>query len=302
VVAFALAAVYLIWGSTYYAIRVSLVSMPPFLMAGVRFLIAGAVLVAIGRVRGKPWPSMRQLRAAAAVGLCLLLAGNGGVVYAEQRLGSGLVALIVATVPLFTALAGGVWGKWPSGREWAGITVGLAGVGLLALDGSLRATPAGVIALLISTNAWAFGSMWSRHLEMPAGLDAAGFEMLTGGVAMLLVGAVRGEHVRVPTAQSVAALAYLIVFGSLIAFTAYLYLLEKTRPAVSASYAYVNPVVAMGIGGMTGEKVGAVDLIALVVVLAGVGLMATRKPVSAPEELAAAPASSPDDQRRARQR
>jgi drug/metabolite transporter (DMT)-like permease len=273
-VGFALAAVYLIWGSTYYAIRIALESMPPFLMAGVRFLIAGAVLVAIGRARRRPWPTKTQLRAAALIGLCLLLGGNGGVVYAEQHLGSGIVALIVATVPLFTGLAGGLFGKWPSGREWAGIGVGLAGVSLLALDGSLRATPTGVLALLVSTNAWAFGSMWSRHLEMPEGLDAPGFEMLAGGAAMLLVGAMRGEHVHVPLARSVFAVVYLIILGSLVGFTAYIYLLEKTRPAVSSSYAYVNPVVAMAIGGFTGEKLKLVDMLALAVVLAGVVLMA----------------------------
>jgi drug/metabolite transporter (DMT)-like permease len=273
-IAAALAAVYLIWGSTYYAIRVTLESLPPFTMAGARFLLAGSVLWTIQRLRGKPAPDAAQARSAAVIGLLLLLGGNGAVVYAEQSIGSGLVALIVGSVPVMTGLFGGLFGRSPSNREWAGIGVGLAGIALLSLDGSLRATPLGLLALAGGTISWSFGSIWSRQLRMPVGLDAAAIEMLAGGVGMMVLGAVCHEHVHMPTGRSIAAFVYLLVFGSLIAFSAYVFLLERTRPAVSSSYAYVNPVVALAIGAGTGEHVRPIHVAALAVVLAGVAIMA----------------------------
>jgi drug/metabolite transporter (DMT)-like permease len=272
----AFAAIYLIWGSTYLAIRVAVETLPPFGMAGVRFLVAGSVLFAALWLRGAPAPTLRQWRGAAIVGGLLLLGGNGGVVVAEQWVASGLAALGVATVALWSALFAGIWGQWPKGLEWVGLAVGFAGVALLNLEGNLRASPMGAVALLVATVSWAFGSMWSRHLELPRGLMAAAAEMLAGGVLLLVASAAVSEKVPpVPTVRAWLALAYLIVFGSWVGFSAYLYLLRRVRPAVATSYAYVNPIVAMFLGVVfAGERITPTEWLAMPVILAGVALVA----------------------------
>ena len=274
-VAGALLAVYVIWGSTYLGIRIALEGFPPFLMAGVRFVIAGAILFAGLWLRGAPAPTPRQWGGAALVGGLLLLGGNGGVVVAEQSVASGLAAVGVATVALWSALFAGVWGQWPRRLEWAGLAVGFAGVALLNVGGGLRASPVGALALLVGPVCWALGSMWSRRLDLPGGLMASAAEMLTGGAMLLAVSAAIGE--RAPAAlaaRPTAALAYLIVFGSWIGFSAYLYLLRRVRPAVATSYAYVNPVVAMVLGvAFGGERIEAGEWAAMPVILAGVALV-----------------------------
>ena len=251
----ALLAVYVVWGSTYLAIRIALEGFPPFMMAGVRFLVAGGVLFGVLWLRGAPAPRPRQWRAAALVGGLLLLGGNGGVVVAEQWVASGLAALGVATVALWSALFAGLWGQWPRRLEWLGLVVGFAGVGLLNLEGNLRASPAGAVALLVATVSWALGSMWSRHLDLPAGLMAPAAEMLAGGCLLVAASVLVGE--KVPHAvgpRPLVALAYLIVFGSWIGFSAYVFLLRRVQPAVATSYAYVNPVIAMGLGVVARER------------------------------------------------
>lgn len=273
----ALLAVYLIWGSTYLAIKMTLEGgFPPFLGAGVRFIIAGAILYIIGRVQGIPSPSPVQWRGAALVGGLLLLGGNGGVSFAEwQSIASGLAAVWIATMPLWAALFAGLWGKWPTKLEWIGLGVGLVGVGLLNFEKNLQANPLGAAALLTSTICWALGSVWSRHLALPRGLMASGAEMLAGGVLLLAVSQLFGEKLTVmPTEQAFWALGYLIVFGSLVAYSAYIYLLGRVRPAMATSYAYVNPMVAVGLGvAIGGENVTAVGLIAMIIILAAVGLV-----------------------------
>jgi drug/metabolite transporter (DMT)-like permease len=272
----ALLAVYVVWGSTYLAIRVALEGFPPFLMAGVRFVLAGAVLYVWLRLRGTAAPTRAQWGGAALVGGLLLLGGNGGVVVAEQWVASGLTALGVATVALWSALFAGVWGQWPRRLEWVGLGVGFAGVALLNLEGNLRASPMGAVALLVATVSWAFGSMWSRHLDLPRGLMAAAAEMLAGGVLLLVASAAVGEKVPPgPTERAWLALAYLIVFGSWVGFSAYLYLLRRVRPAVATSYAYVNPIVAMFLGVVfAGERITPTEWLAMPVILAGVALFA----------------------------
>jgi drug/metabolite transporter (DMT)-like permease len=274
-VAGALVAVYVVWGSTYLAIRIALEGFPPFLMAGARFLVAGGVLFAALWLRGAPAPTLRQWRGAAIVGGLLLLGGNGGVVVAEQWVGSGLAALGVATVALWSALFAGFWGQWPKGLEWIGLAVGFAGVALLSLEGGLRASPAGALTLLVATLSWAFGSMWSRRLDLPSGLMASAAEMVAGGVMLLLASVAFGEKVgKVPQARPWLALVYLIVAGSWIGFSAYMYLLRHVRPALATSYAYVNPVIAMGLGVLIGgERIAANEWAALPVILAGVALV-----------------------------
>lgn len=274
-VGLALLAVYVLWGSTYLAIRVALEGFPPFFMAGLRFIVAGSVLFLFLRMRGAPAPSARQWRTATVVGGLLLLGGNGGVVWAEQTVASGLAALAVSTVALWTALFAGMWGQWPSRLEWVGLAVGFGGVALLNVEGNLRASPLGAAALLVATVSWAFGSMWSRQLDLPSGLMAPAAEMLGGGVLLILAGLASGEHL--PSAingRAVWAVLYLVVFGSLLGFSGYAYLLRHVRPAVATSYAYVNPVIAVALGVLVaGEEISRTEWVAMPIVLAGVALV-----------------------------
>ena len=271
----ALLAVYVIWGSTYLAIRVAIEGIPPLLMAGSRFVVAGGVLYLVLRLRGAAAPTRLQWRNAAIVGGLLLLGGNGGVVLAEQWVASGLAALGVATVALWSALFAGLWGQWPRRVEWVGLAIGFAGVGLLNLEGSLRASPAGSIALGVATVSWAFGSMWSRHLDLPDGMMAAAAEMLAGGALLLVASAIGGEAIPLAIApRPLLAWFYLLTFGSLVGFSAYLYLLRHTRPAVATSYAYVNPIIAMALGvWLAGERITATEWLAVPVILGSVALV-----------------------------
>lgn len=273
-IALALLAVYLIWGSTYLGIRVALEGFPPFLMAGVRFLVAGGVLYIWLRARGAPAPSRAQWAGGALLGMLLLVGGNGGVTFAEQWVASGLAALGVATVPLWAALFAGLLGRWPGRVEWLGLALGFVGVALLNLEGDLRAQPIGALILALAAASWAFGTVWSRRLTMPTGLMASAVQMLAAGPALLLAGLASGERVTsLPGSRPLLALGYLIV-AALIAFSAYNYLLRRVRPALATSYAYVNPPVAVGLGvWLAGESIGGSGLLAMVVILAGVALV-----------------------------
>ncbi len=270
----ALISVYLVWGSTYLAMRIGLTGFAPFLMAGTRFTIAGTLLMAVLLVRGASMPTAKQWGGAAIVGVLLLSGGNGGVVYAEQTVGSGLAALALATVPLLTALLAGMWGQWPTGREWVGLAVGFAGIVLLNTGGGLRASPAGAIALLLAAAAWALGSVWSRRLPQPPGMMASAAGMLCGGAALLALGTVQHEHWHAhPSPASCVALAYLM-FGAIAGFSAYVYLLARVRPALATSYAYVNPVVAVALGAaFAGEKITPIVLVSGGLIVAGVILV-----------------------------
>ena len=275
----ALLAVYIIWGSTYLAIRYTLESFPPFLMAGARFLLAGALLFLLARRRGSPTPTRAQWGGAALVGGLLLVSGNGVVVFAEQSVSSSLTALVLAVVPIWAALIAGLWGQWPARREWLGLLLGFAGIVLLNLEGDMRANPLGAALLLTATISWALGSVWSRRLPLPSGLMASAAEMLAAGAMLSLLSLASGERMAAPpTTHALLAFLYLIVFGAIVAFSAYGYLLRHARPALATSYAYVNPVVAVALGvGLAGERVTLVGLLAMVVILAGVALVATAK-------------------------
>lgn len=272
----ALVSLYFIWGSTYLAIRVALESYPPFLMAAVRFIAAGGVLYAFLRWRGMAAPTRAQWLNAAATGAMLLGLGNGLVCFAEQSVASGLAAVAVASMPLFAAMFGGLYGAWPSRLEWAGLAVGFAGVILLNLGGSMAGAPIGAIALVIAAAAWAFGSVWSKRRNMPPAAMNTAAQMLTGGVVLLVFALSIGERWPAsPTVEASLAVVYLAVAGSLIGFTAYLYLLNTVRPALATSYAYVNPPVAVMVGvAFGGEVVHSLDVVAMVVILVGVGLIA----------------------------
>lgn len=272
----ALVSLYLVWGSTYFAIRVALASYPPFLMAGARFLCAGTALYAFLRWRGMAAPTRRQWLNSAVTGTLLLGMGNGLVCYAEQSVASGLAAVAVAAMPLFAAVFGGLYGQWPRRMEWLGLGIGFAGVVLLNLGGGMAGTPLGAIALIIAAMSWAFGSVWSRRRDMPPAAMNTAAQMLTGG-AVLFIGALAfGERFPIdPAMSSTLALVYLAIMGSLVGFTAYLYLLNTVRPALATSYAYVNPPVAVIVGAVfAGESVHAFDLVAMAVILGGVALIA----------------------------
>ena len=271
--------VYLIWGSTYLGIRIALESYPPFLMAAIRFPLAGGLLYAFLRWRGMVAPTPRQWFNCFVTGSLLLGLGNGLVCYAEQTVASGITAVAVASVALVMAIVAGIYGQWPNRMEWLGLIVGFAGVVVLNFGGELRGSPAGAIALVVATIGWAFGSVWSKHQDMPQPMMSAAAQMLCGGASLALIALVRGEHLSGwPTTHATLALAYLIVAGSLLGFSAYIYLLHHTRPALASSYAYVNPPVAVLVGvWLAGETVTTLDIIGMIVILASVAAITLAK-------------------------
>ena len=299
-VGLALFAVYVIWGSTYFAIRVALEGIPPFLMAGVRFVVAGGVLYAMLRAGGAPAPTREEWRSASWTGALLLIGGNGLVCLAEQSVSSSLAAIVVATMPLWAVLFGSfawggqVAGERPSRLELAGVVVGFVGVAILNAGGGLEAHGVRAVLLLLAPVCWSLGSLASRRVRLPAGPMASAAQMLAGGIGMLVIGAVRGERLAaLPGARPLLALLYLIVFGSLVAFRAYGFLLRTTRPATATSYAYVNPVVAVLLGvAFAGEEIHPAALVGAVIILGSLALLSVGKKrktvaVAAPIEAAA---------------
>jgi len=274
-VGLALFSLYVIWGSTYLAMRVAMEGFPPFRMAALRFLVAGVVMLVVARLRGEPLPSARQWRNALAIGTLLLAGGNGGVAIAEQTVSSGLAALMVSAMPLWMALFAGLWGRWPATKDWVALVLGFGGIILLNLGSELRGSPGGVGVLMFATAAWAFGSLWSRRLDLPKGMMAAGAEMFTAGWVLVGLSLLRGEQLpAVIPARAIWALAYLVVFGSLVAYTAYLFLLSRVPVTVASSYAYVNPVVALVLGAaLAGERLPPALLVSLPLILTAVALV-----------------------------
>lgn len=280
----AFVALYIIWGSTYLAILFAIETIPPFLMAGIRFLVAGSILYVWGRARGAARPVRREWVAASVVGGLLLLGGNGAVVWAEQRVPSGAAALLVATVPLWMVVLD--WlrpgGVRPTGRVVLGLAVGFAGLGLLVGPSDLGGGSIdviGALVLVIGSLSWASGSIYARGAKLPSSpLLVNGMEMLAGGVLLVLAGLVTGEasalNLAAVSGRSLAALAYLVVFGSLIGYSAYTYLLGATTPARVSTYAYVNPVVAVFLGwALAGEPLTPRVLVATAVILGAVALI-----------------------------
>jgi drug/metabolite transporter (DMT)-like permease len=272
----ALVSLYFVWGSTYLAIRIGLESYPPFTMAALRFLVTGAALYAFLRWRGAAKPTMLQWRNCAVTGTLLLGFGNGLVCWAQQSVSSGLAAVAVASMPLFAAVFGTLFGQWPRRMELAGLLVGFAGVILLNLGGDLAGSRLGALALLAAAASWAFGSLWSKRQDMPEPMMNTAAQMLTGGVALTLLALLNGQGLpAAPTLRATLALVYLGVFGSIIGFSAYIYLLRTVRPALATSYAYVNPPVAVLFGvALAGERVHALDIIGMAVILGGVAIIA----------------------------
>lgn len=270
-----LAAVYFVWGSTYLAIRFALEAYPPLFFPGVRFIAAGSILMIVLRLRGQRLPTAGQVARSAMIGFLLLNIGNGAVVYAQRDVGSALAATAVATMPLWASLCGGIWGVWPKPMQWLGLAVGFAGIALLNLDGDFAANPLSAALLIAASMSWAFGSVWSRRLDLPSGAMSTACQMLSAGVLFLVASAAAGESWQlVTTPKAMAALAYLTVFGSVVAFSAYMYLNQTVSPSLATSYAYVNPVVAVLLGALlAGELFVASELAAIVLVLSGVVLI-----------------------------
>ena len=275
----AMLVLYIVWGSTYLAIRIALSSYPPFLLAGLRFALAGLLLFGYLRLRGNALPTARQWRNAAFTGVLLLGFGNGLVCYAELSVSSGVSAVAVASMPLFAAIFAGLYKQWPSGRETLGLLIGFLGVVVLNLGSALSGSHLGAAALLVAATAWAFGSVWSKHQDMPQGMMNTATQMLCGSIALLAAGFLGGEQLPVhPALHATLAAAYLVLFGSLIAFSAYLYVLKHARPALATSYAYVNPPIAVLFGVLLlGEKVGPYDLAGMAVILVGVLIITLAK-------------------------
>ena len=272
-VALALAAVFLIWGSTYLAIRFALEGgFPPFLLGGIRFLIAGGLVFAFLRLRGVAPPTRAQWGNAAVMGVLLLVLGNGMVNFAEKTVSSGMAAVAVASAPLWMGVFAALRGQRPSLIEWIGLAIGFVGVVWLNAGSSLDASSAGMLALLVATIAWSFGSIWSRGRDLPSPFMASAAQMLCGGLAMLVLGLAIGERFdAMPTPAGLAAFAYLVVAGSIIGFSAYIWLLHHVRPALAGSYAYVNPAIAVALGAwLAGERFGRHELLAMGVILLGV--------------------------------
>ena len=270
-----LLSLYFIWGGTYLAMRIALQGFPPFILAGVRQLTAGIILFLFLRLRKHKSPTRKQWLTAIVVGGLLLVVGNGGVVFAEQWVSSGLAALALGAIPLWAAVFSGLFGRWPSRIEWFGLGLGFSGLVLLNLENGLHANPIGAIVLLIAPISWALGSILSQHLPSPKGLMASASQMLAGGIMLFIVGFATGEHMTgMPGPRPLAAMAYLIIGGSLVAFSAYGYLLRHVRPALATSYAYVNPLVAVGLGVvLAGEQITMIGIVAMLTILSGVGLV-----------------------------
>ena len=299
----AFAAVYIIWGSTYLAIKVGIETIPPFFMAGIRFLIAGAILfLLIPRLREGVRPPTRQhWVSASVVGALLLLGGNGALVWSEQRVPSGLAALLLATIPIWMVLLDSLASRDGQGtkldaRILGGLAIGIAGLALLVgpakLWGSARVDLTGAGVLLFGSLSWSVGSLYSRRSKLPPSpFLAAAMEMLAGGALLVVLGLLTGEvgqiRSRAISGASVLGLGYLIAFGSLLGFTAYIWLLSVTSTARVSTYAYVNPVVAVFLGwAFAGEALSARTVMATLAIVGAVALILSHSPAGGPGAIA----------------
>lgn len=284
----ALAIVYIVWGTTYYALSVAMRSLPPVLMNGARFLLAGAVMVALAQWRGQTWPTARQWAGCALIGSLMAFAAMALVVLAQhQGIGSGLMATVVTTMPMWLALWTRLGGEPVARTSWLGLALGAAGAGLLALEGDFSATPLGALFAFAAPLCWSIGSYASRRLALPAPTMAAGAQWLVGGAVGVVVawlaepGARAVDWAGVSTA-SWLAWAYLVVCGTLITLNSYLWLLQNTSVALAGSYSFVNPLVALAVGvGLGGERLTGWVFVAMPLILAGLALIAYGRPLVA---------------------
>jgi drug/metabolite transporter (DMT)-like permease len=300
---FAFASIYIIWGSTYLGIRVAVESMPPFLMAGTRFLVAGLLLFTFLKLRGAPWPTVKQWRINAVIGTLLLLGGNGSVVWAEQYVPSGITALLIGVSPLFIVLADWIrpGGTRPGAVTIGALLLGFAGVTWLAAPWENAAHGglnfAGVAAILFACISWSVGAIYSRHAQHGAdAFLASSLQMLGGGMALLFVATLHGDfpalNLAAITPRAWGAFAYLIAIGSLVGFSTFVWLMKHSTPARVSTYAYVNPVVAVFLGWLIlHEPIGPRTLVASAIIVTSVAIITVQK--NKPATPVAAPAASP---------
>jgi drug/metabolite transporter (DMT)-like permease len=278
----AFGAVYLLWGSTYLAIKYAVASIPPFVMGATRFVIAGVALYAFARWRGQPAPNRTEWRSAASTGVLMLAFGNGAVIWSEQTVPSGIVAIIVATVPLWMVLLD--WlrphGVRPKRTMFVGLTLGLIGIAVLVGSGARGHVPImGALVLMLGSISWAIGSILTRHTERPrSAFVYSALQMLAASAAFAIMAVAFGELREFTldrvTMGAVVGWVYLVIFGSLIGYTAYIYLLGNVSAAKAATYAYVNPVIAVFLGwAVAKEPIGPRTLVAAAVILAGVAII-----------------------------
>jgi drug/metabolite transporter (DMT)-like permease len=280
----AFAAIYIIWGSTYLGILLAIETIPPFLMAGARFFLAGLILLALTWKSLRAMPTRTQLRNSAVIGLLLLFGGNGAVVLSEKMVPSGLAALLVSMVIVWVVLL--EWaspgGKRPTKPIVGGLVLGV--IGLLVLVGpSLRGNGnlrlAGIVLLMFGSLSWAAGTVLARHIELPkSGTLSTAVQMLAAGAAFLLLSPMMREHLGPVSTKSLLGFLYLVTFGSLVAFSAFVWLLKVSTPAKIATYAYVNPVVALFLGwAFAGEPLSLRTIIASAIIIGAVALITTEK-------------------------
>ncbi|MGB4812423.1 MAG: drug/metabolite exporter YedA [Methylophilaceae bacterium] len=276
----ALFCTYFFWGSTYLAIRFGIESFPPFLLVGLRFTVAGSILYGLLRYYGSPNPTQGQWLSAGALGILLPALGNGTVTYVQQSVSSSVAALSIATVPIWMAIFSSLVGiknkrHKISRQEWLGIAIGFVGIVLLNMGGSLHGNFKSALLLIFAAACWSFGSVLGKHIALPAGLMAAASQMLVGGIVMLVASLIRGEvWPATISVKSWWALAFLIIFSSLVTYSAYMYLLKTVRPLVASSNTFVNPVVAFIVGiWLANEHISANEYLALAVILVGVILV-----------------------------
>ncbi len=290
-IVFALLAVYLIWGSTYLAIRFAIDTLPPFSMAGLRFAVAGLFMFAVGKLSSAQAPTRAEWQGAALIGVLMLVCGNGAVCWAERTVPTSLASLLVATVPLWAVILSALLpgGTRPAPRVIIGILFGLGGVFvLLRPDQSGAIDLAGAAALIIASASWATGSVFSKRVKLPSSpILSTAMQMICGGTILLVLGTLRGEwlqiHPAAITLKSVLSVGYLIVFGSIIGFTAFVWLLRHTSAIVATSYAYVNPLVAVLLGwAFNGETPSPRTAVAGALVVGAVALITTAGPPKPP--------------------
>jgi drug/metabolite transporter (DMT)-like permease len=269
-----LLAVYILWGTTYYAIKVAITGFATFFFVGTRFIVAGGLILLWQMLRGAPMPTWRQWRGAALIGCLLLLAGNGTVALGEHWVSSGAAVALISSVPLTTAAWSCLFGERPARLEWLAMGVGTLGIAVMLLGHDLRASPLGVAVVLGGSLCWSLGTVLARRVDLPAGATGFGAEMLCAGIAGFIVSALAHEPWHFSSAlRPWVAWGYLVVFGSLIGFSAFRFLVERVSATLATSYAYVNPPVALFIGWWLGnEQFSAALLLGLPVVLGAVGL------------------------------
>jgi len=270
-----LAATWLVWGSTYLVIKFGLVSFTPYILSGMRYLTAGVALLAFARWRGTPWPSWRQTGNAALIGFLMLTVGNGLTCVAEKTLPSGATALIVAVTPLLAVIINHFMGTRSTLIEAAGIICGIVGIGVMNIDASLSSDPVAAGLMGVACFSWALASAIIRRVSLPEGAMSSAIQMVAGGMISLPLALAMGDRFPAhPAWSAVAALAYLSVFGSIIAYSAFVWLLRHVRPALATSSSYVNPVVALGLGAAFGGETVTWPLVAgIAVILVGMVLI-----------------------------